>query len=108
MLINLMVFGLGILRGSFNVSQKSESLLWNKKKLEIRIQRYLERQILTQFRYKCDSPVLDKLCGIRVKFFPSFIKHVKIIFTQWVTTLLCSHIEIFQDDSDVHVDHDQE
>lgn len=33
MLINLMVFGLGILRGSFSVSQKSESLLWNKKKV---------------------------------------------------------------------------
>lgn len=108
MLINLMVFGLGILRGSFSVSQKSESLLWNKKKLEIRIQRNLERKILIQFGYKWNSPVLDKLCGIRVKLFPSFIKHLKIIFTQWVTTLLCSHIEIFQDDSYVHVDHNQE
>lgn len=29
-----MVFGLGILRGSFSVSQKSESLLWNKKNLK--------------------------------------------------------------------------
>lgn len=79
-----------------------------RKKLEIRIQRKQKRQIVTQFGCKRDSPVLDKLCGIMVKLFPSFIKHLKVVFTEWVTTLLCSHIEIFQNDSYVHVDHHQE
>lgn len=48
-----------------------------------------------------------ELWGIGVKLFPGFIKHLKVIFTQWVAALLCSYIEVLQDDGNVHVNHHQ-
>lgn len=42
-----------------------------------------------------------------VKFLPCFIKHLKVILTQRVSALFCSHIEVLQDDGNIHIDDHQ-
>ena len=55
-----------------------------------------------------EAAVVDELRGVGVELLPCLVEHLEVILSKRLAALLRGHVEVLQDDGDVHVDHDEE